>query len=71
VPPSIDVELKYIYSSFTKLPALSVRSPGPKIISELKNDPSIDCAIPLDSFKTSNRWNVLMLIHVSSWAGIG
>ena len=51
VPPSIDVELKYIYSSFTKLPALSVRSPGPKIISELKNDPTNDCAIPLDSFK--------------------
>ena len=50
-PPSIDVELKYIYSSFTKLPALSVRSPGPKIISELQNDPSNDCAIPLDSFK--------------------
>ena len=50
-PPRIDVELKYIYSSFTKLPALSVRSPGPKIISELKNDPSNDCAIPLDSFK--------------------
>ena len=50
-PPSIDVELKFIYSSFTKLPALSVRSPGPKIISELENDPSNDCAIPLDSFK--------------------
>jgi len=50
-PPSIDVELKYIYSSFTKLPALSVRSPGPKIISELKDDPPGDCAIPLDSFK--------------------
>ena len=49
--PSIDVELKYIYSSFTKLPALSVRSPGPRIISELKDDPSNDCAIPLDSFK--------------------
>ena len=50
-PPSIDVELKSIYSSFTKLPGLSVCSPGPKIISELKNDPSNDCAIPLDSFK--------------------
>jgi Leucine-rich repeat (LRR) protein len=50
-PPSIDVELKYIYSSFTKLPTLSVRAPGPKIISELQNDPSNDCAIPLDSFK--------------------
>ena len=50
-PPSIDVELKYIYSSFTKLPALSVRSPGPSIISELKNDPPNDSAIPLDSFK--------------------
>ena len=50
-PPSIDAELKFIYSSFTKLPALSVRSPGPSIISELKDDPSNDCAIPLDSFK--------------------
>ena len=50
-PPSIDVELKYIYSSFTKLPALSVRSPGPKVINELKSDPFNDSAIPLDSFK--------------------
>lgn len=50
-PPSIDVELKYIYSSFTKLPSLSVCSPGPKVISELKNDLPNDCAIPLDSFK--------------------
>ena len=50
-PPNIDMDLKYIYSSFTKLPALSVRSPGPKIISELKNDLSNDSAIPLDSFK--------------------
>lgn len=50
-PPSLDAELKYIYSSFTKLPALSIHAPTPKIITELASQPAIDSAIPLDSFK--------------------
>ncbi|TFK53699.1 hypothetical protein OE88DRAFT_1655953 [Heliocybe sulcata] len=50
-PPSLDSELKYIYSSFTKLPALSLTAPGPKIIAELANEPPNDNAIPLNSFK--------------------
>lgn len=50
-PPSLDAELKYIYSSFTKLPALVIHAPTPKIITELANQPSIDSAIPLDPFK--------------------
>ncbi|KIM65059.1 hypothetical protein SCLCIDRAFT_1212749 [Scleroderma citrinum Foug A] len=47
----IDAELKYIYSSFTKLPALSIKPPGPTLIQELANDPPIHSAIPLDAFK--------------------
>ncbi|KZT22226.1 hypothetical protein NEOLEDRAFT_1181109 [Neolentinus lepideus HHB14362 ss-1] len=50
-PPSPDSELKYIYSSFTKLPALSLTAPGPKMIAELANEPPNDNAIPLYSFK--------------------
>ncbi|THH10504.1 hypothetical protein EW145_g1284 [Phellinidium pouzarii] len=50
-PRSVEVELKYIYSSFTKLPALSLCAPGPKMIAELSQDPPMDSAIPLDSFK--------------------
>ncbi|KIK27729.1 hypothetical protein PISMIDRAFT_8121 [Pisolithus microcarpus 441] len=50
-PHSVDSELKYIYSSFTKLPALSIRAPGPKGIQELANDPPCHNALPLDAFK--------------------
>ncbi|KAK0461361.1 leucine-rich protein [Desarmillaria tabescens] len=49
--PSLDSELKYIYSSFTKLPALSVTAPGRKMISELANEPPNENAIPLNAFK--------------------
>ncbi|KAF8135448.1 ADP-ribosylation factor family-domain-containing protein [Boletus edulis] len=48
---SIDAELKYIYSSFTKIPALLVKAPGPKVIAELKDDPPSQSALPLDAFK--------------------
>ncbi|KAL4073947.1 hypothetical protein J3A83DRAFT_2645785 [Scleroderma citrinum] len=48
---SIDAELRYIYSSFTKLPALSIKPPGPTLVQELANDPPIHSAIPLDPFK--------------------
>ncbi|KAI6040333.1 hypothetical protein EDC04DRAFT_2678591 [Pisolithus marmoratus] len=50
-PHSIDSELTYIYSSFTKLPALSIRAPGPKVIQELADDPPCHNAVPLDAFK--------------------
>ncbi|KAG1770520.1 hypothetical protein EDD22DRAFT_966602 [Suillus occidentalis] len=48
---SIDAELKYIYSSFTKLPALSIRAPGPKVIAELADEPPNQNALPLEAFK--------------------
>ncbi|KAH7888721.1 leucine rich repeat domain-containing protein [Phlebopus sp. FC_14] len=50
-PQSIDLELKFIYSSFTKLPALSIKAPGPKVIAELANDLPNQNALPLDVFK--------------------
>ncbi|TFK44641.1 hypothetical protein BDQ12DRAFT_673317 [Crucibulum laeve] len=50
-PPSLDSELKYIYSSFTKLPALSVHGPERKAITELLADPPHNNALPLDTFK--------------------
>ncbi|KAJ3733631.1 L domain-like protein [Lentinula guzmanii] len=50
-PLSVDAELKYIYSSFTKLPALSVTAPTRKLIAELANEPPNENAIPMDSFK--------------------
>ncbi|KAJ3861105.1 L domain-like protein [Lentinula novae-zelandiae] len=50
-PPKVDTELKYIYSSFTKLPALSVTAPTRNLIAELANEPPNENAIPMDSFK--------------------
>ncbi|KAF9263434.1 hypothetical protein L218DRAFT_959454 [Marasmius fiardii PR-910] len=50
-PTSIDTELKYLFSSFTKLPALSISAPGRKMIAELANEPPNENAIPMDSFK--------------------
>ncbi|KAL1751677.1 hypothetical protein FB107DRAFT_266309 [Schizophyllum commune] len=50
-PPSIDAELKYLYSCFTKLPALSITPPSRKVIAELANEPPNTNAIPLDAFK--------------------
>lgn len=47
----INSELKYIYSSFTKLPALSIRGPGKKVITETLNDMPSKNALPLDAFK--------------------
>lgn len=49
--PTVDAELKYIYSSITKLPALSICAPGKHIIAELVNDPPGQNALPLDAFK--------------------
>lgn len=47
----IDSELKYLYSSFTKLPALIIHAPERKVIAELVNDSPHDNALPLYSFK--------------------
>lgn len=47
----IDAELKYIYSSFTKLPTLILTAPGPRVIAELANEPPNENCLPLDSFK--------------------
>jgi len=51
--PNLDVLLKYIYSSFTKLPALSISPPGRKAITELLTDDRN--AVPLDVFRNLQR----------------
>lgn len=50
-PPNVDHELKYIFSSFTKIPAVSLRAPGPKQIAEVAGDPPNENALPLDAFR--------------------
>ncbi|KAJ7132825.1 leucine-rich protein [Mycena crocata] len=50
-PPSLDAELKYLFSSFTKLPALSVTAPTHKLIAELAAEPPNENALPLDAFR--------------------
>lgn len=51
-PPSVDSELKYLYSVFTKLPALRVQPFEGKLLADLADDPPSDSAIPMDSFKS-------------------
>jgi hypothetical protein len=51
-PPSVDSDLKFIYSCFTKLPALSIAAPGRKSIKELEYEPPNQNALPLDAFKS-------------------
>jgi len=53
--PSIDSELKYIFSSFTKLPSLTICGPGRKVINELIDDYPYQNAAPLDSFKNLQK----------------
>ncbi|TFK81066.1 hypothetical protein K466DRAFT_558388 [Polyporus arcularius HHB13444] len=50
-PLSLDSELKYIYSSFTKVPAIALHAPEPKLIAELANESPNENALPLDAFK--------------------
>ncbi|KAG9119175.1 hypothetical protein FRC07_005956 [Ceratobasidium sp. 392] len=50
-PPPLDSEVKYIYSAFTKLPALSIKQTGLKLVAELAQDPLSDQVIPFDCFK--------------------
>ena len=47
----INSELKYIFSSFTKLPALSICGPSKKMIVETLSDMPSKNALPLDAFK--------------------
>ncbi|GAB1521612.1 hypothetical protein RhiTH_004709 [Rhizoctonia solani] len=58
-PPPVDAELKYIYSSFTKLPALSIKQAGLKLIAELAQDPLTDQVIPFDVFKNLQSLELL------------
>ena len=50
-PITLDSGMRYLYSSFTKLPALSICAPSKKIIAELLNDSPSQNAVPLDAFK--------------------
>ncbi|KAJ7188346.1 leucine-rich protein [Mycena filopes] len=50
-PPSLEAELKYLFSSFTKLPALSITAPTRKLIAELASEPPNENALPLDAFR--------------------
>ncbi|KAJ7647401.1 leucine-rich protein [Roridomyces roridus] len=50
-PPSLEAELKYLFSSFTKLPALSIAAPTNKLIAELADEPPNENALPLDAFR--------------------
>ncbi|KAG6816978.1 hypothetical protein H0H87_001293 [Tephrocybe sp. NHM501043] len=58
-PPSVDSELRYLFSSFTKIPALSVNAPGRKVIAELSNEAPNQNALPLDSFKNLQKLECL------------
>ncbi|KAG8834712.1 hypothetical protein FRC17_007618 [Serendipita sp. 399] len=49
--PSLDAEIKFIYSAFTKLPSLSIHQSSLQVISELADDPPIDHVVPLYAFK--------------------
>ena len=49
--PSLDADLKSIYSAFTKLPALSIHQSSLNVISELADDPPVDYVVPLYAFK--------------------
>ena len=50
-PPSVETEIKTIYSNFTKLPALSIHQSSLNVISELAGDPPVDHVVPLWVFK--------------------
>ncbi|KAI0762094.1 hypothetical protein BD413DRAFT_616592 [Trametes elegans] len=50
-PPSVDAELKYIYSSFTKIPAIAIHAPEPRLIAEMAKEAPNENALPLDAFK--------------------
>ncbi|KAH9166458.1 hypothetical protein EDB89DRAFT_2115849 [Lactarius sanguifluus] len=45
------LSLGYVFSNFTKIPALSLRAPGSTKIMEIAADPPNENALPLDSFR--------------------
>lgn len=47
----INSELKYIFSSLTKLPAIALGGPSKRVITETLNDMPSKNALPLDAFK--------------------
>jgi Leucine-rich repeat (LRR) protein len=49
--PSVEAELKSIYSAFTMLPALAIYQSTLNVIWELADDPPVDHVIPLYAFK--------------------
>ncbi|KAH8107989.1 hypothetical protein BXZ70DRAFT_913571 [Cristinia sonorae] len=51
-PPSVDAELKYIYSCFTRLPAISLHAPEPRLIAELAHESPNENALPVDALKS-------------------
>lgn len=58
-PRKPDLDLKYIYSCFTILPALSLCQSDLNVITELALDPPADNAVPLDAFKFIQRLELL------------
>lgn len=57
--PPVDSETKYIYSAFTKLPALSLRQGDLHVIAELADDPPVDNAVPMYAFKNIQTLELL------------
>lgn len=55
----IDNEIKYTYSAFTVLPALSIRQGDFHVISELADDPPVDNAVPMYAFKNLTTLELL------------
>lgn len=49
-PLTVDAELRYIYSSFTILPAVALHAPEPRMIEELSKE-QIEHALPMEAFK--------------------
>ena len=48
--PTVDAELRYIYSSFTILPAIRLHAPEPRLIAEMSKEP-IEHALSMEVFK--------------------
>jgi Leucine-rich repeat (LRR) protein len=59
--PKLDNETKYIYSSFTKLPGLSLKQNDLHLITELVDDPPVDNAVPMYTFKSLQSLEILDL----------
>lgn len=59
VEPPLDLEVKYIYSAFTKLPALSLKENDLRLIAELADDPPLDNAVPMYAFKNLQTLEIL------------